>query len=127
MIIAVNTRLLLKDGLEGCGYFIREVFRIMADKYPQHHFYFLFDRPYDPSFVFGKNITPIVITPPARHPILWKYWFDVKVPAVLKKIKADVFVSADGFCSLATRVPQCLVVHDLGFLHFPDGYKRSHR
>jgi glycosyltransferase involved in cell wall biosynthesis len=127
MIIAVNTRLLLKDSLEGCGYFVHEVFRIMADRYPQHQFYFLFDRPYDPSFVFGKNITPIVISPPARHPILWKYWFDIKVPAVLKRIKADVFVSADGFCSLATRVPQCLVVHDLGFLHFPDGYKRSHR
>lgn len=127
MNIAVNTRLLLKDNLEGCGYFVREVFRIMAEKYSQHHFYFLFDRPYDPSFVFGKNITPIVLSPPARHPVLWKYWFDIKVPAVLKKVKADVFVSPDGFCSLATRVPQCLVVHDLGFLHFPDAYKRSHR
>lgn len=99
----------------------------MAAKYPQHHFYFLFDRPFDPSFVFGKNITPVVIGPPARHPFLWKYWFDIKVPAVLKKIKADVFVSADGFCSLATRVPQCVVVHDLGFLHFPGAYKLSHR
>ncbi len=28
--------------------------------------------------------------------------------------------------SLATRIPQCVVVHDLGFLHQPDAYKRSH-
>jgi glycosyltransferase involved in cell wall biosynthesis len=49
------------------------------------------------------------------------------VPLVLKKIRADVFLSPDGFCSLTTRVPQCLVVHDLGFLHHPEGYKKSHR
>jgi glycosyltransferase involved in cell wall biosynthesis len=127
MIIAVNTRLLIPGQLEGCGYFIHEVSRIMAEKHPEHQFYFLFDRPYDPVFVFGENITPIVLTPPARHPILWKYWFDLKVPAVLRKIKADVFLSADGFCSLATRIPQCLVVHDLGFLRFPSAYKKSHR
>jgi len=126
MVIAVNTRFLLKDGLEGYGYFTQEIFRILTRRYPQHQFYLLFDRPFDSGFVFYNNIYPIVIGPPARHPLLWKYWFDVKVPQVLKKIKADVFVSPDGFCSLRTKIPQCLVVHDLGFLHFPKGYKKSH-
>src|SRR5207302_6042510 len=68
----------------------------------------------------------VIIGPPARHPLLWKWWYDVKVPMALRKIEADVFLSPDGFCSLTTRVPQCLVVHDLGFLHYPQGYKRSH-
>ncbi|HEY1023201.1 MAG TPA: glycosyltransferase family 1 protein, partial [Flavisolibacter sp.] len=63
---------------------------------------------------------------PARHPLLWKYWFDFKVTRRLQKIKADVFFSPDGQCSLTTRVPQCLVVHDLGFLHFPEGYRKTH-
>jgi glycosyltransferase involved in cell wall biosynthesis len=126
MVVAVNTRILIKGGLEGLGYFIREVFQILVKKYPEHQFYFLFDRPFAPEYIFGENVHGIVINPPARHPILWKYWFDLRVPAVLKKIKADVFVSPDGFCSLSTRVPQCLVVHDLGFLHFPDVYKKSH-
>jgi len=67
-----------------------------------------------------------VAGPPARHPLLWKYWYDVKIPAVLKKYAADVFVSADGFCSLITKVPQCIVVHDLAFLHYPSHMKRSH-
>lgn len=126
MVIAVNTRFLLADHLEGCGYFVQEVFRRLVLKYPQHQFYFLFDRPFDPSFIFAPNAQGIVIGPPARHPLLWKYWYDVRVPAVLRRIRADVFVSPDGYCSLTTSVPQCLVVHDLGFLHHPEAYKRSH-
>ncbi|RYD87391.1 MAG: glycosyltransferase family 1 protein, partial [Sphingobacteriales bacterium] len=57
MIIAVNTRTLLADHLEGVGYFVQEVFRRIAAAHPEHQFYFLFDRPYDPRFVFGPNIT----------------------------------------------------------------------
>jgi glycosyltransferase involved in cell wall biosynthesis len=127
MNIAVNTRLLLRDQLEGFGYFMHEVLRIMAAKHPEHHFFFLFDRPYDPAFIFGNNITPIVAGPPTRHPVLWKYWFDARLPFILKKIKADVFLSPDGFCSLTTSVPQCVVVHDLGFLHHPKAYQKSHQ
>lgn len=126
MVIAVNTRLLLKGKLEGVGYFIKETLSILAKSYPQHQFYFLFDQPYSQEFVFSDNVHPLVVPLPTRHPVLWKYWYDIKIPLVLKKIKADVFVSTDGFCSLSTSVPQCLVVHDLGFLHQPQAYKKSH-
>jgi glycosyltransferase involved in cell wall biosynthesis len=67
-----------------------------------------------------------VLGPQARHPLLWKWWYDVKIPSTLKKIKADVFVSADSFCSLHTKVPQLLVIHDLAFLHHPSFIKKSH-
>src|SRR5690606_21699147 len=40
--------------------------------------------------------------------------------------KADIFVSPDGHCSLHTSVPQCLVIHDLAFLHHPSHIKKSH-
>ena len=125
-MIAVNTRFLLKDKLEGYGYFVKEVFRLMAAAHPEHRFYFLFDRPFDQKYIFSSNVHPIVVSPPARHPVLWKYWYDVKIPLALKKIKADVFVSPDGYCSLTTKLPQCLVVHDLGFLHHPEAYKKTH-
>lgn len=126
MDIAVNTRFLIKEQMEGYGYFIHEVLRMLVGKYPQHRFHFLFDRPYHPDFIFGPNVTATVISPPARHPLLWKIWYDLKLPLALRKIKADVFVSPDGFCSLATKVPQCLVVHDLAFLHQPAAIKKSH-
>lgn len=125
MIIAVNTRVLLEE-LEGYGYFIREIFEILVRKYPEHQFYFLFDRPYNDQYIFASNVHGLVVPPPARLPLLWKYWFDFKIPFILKKIKADVFVSPDGYASLTTKVPQCMVIHDLGFLHYPEAYKKSH-
>lgn len=126
MIIAVNTRFLLADYLEGYGYFIFENLKRITANHPEHEFIFIFDRTYEQQFVFGKNVKPVVTGPPARHPLLWKFWYDVKIPALLKKHRADVFVSPDGFCSLATKVPQCLVVHDLAFLHYPSFNQRAH-
>ena len=126
MVIAVNTRFLLKNKLEGYGYFIKEIFSILTENYPQHEFYFLFDRPFNSDFIFSKNVHPVIISPPARIPVLWRYWYDIKIPVTLRKIKADIFVSPDGYCSLTTKLPQCMVVHDLGFLHHPETYKKNH-
>ena len=125
MIIAVNTRFLLNE-LEGYGYFIHELFKILVQKHPEHQFYFLFDRAYNESFVYSPEVYPIVVSPRARHPLLWKYWYNIKIPVTLRKIKADVFVSPDGFCSLTTNISQCLIIHDLGFLHHPKTYKSEH-
>ena len=126
MRIAVNTRFLLSDYLEGYGYFIYETFRRITANHPEHEFIFIFDRPFDERLVFGKNVKAVVTGPPARHPLLWKLWYDFRVPSILRKYKADVFVSCDGFCSLTTKVPQCLVLHDLAFLHHPSFIKKSH-
>ncbi len=125
--IAVNARLLLPDHLEGVGNFIDETLKRMVRDHPEHEFLFIFDRPFDPRFIYGPNVKGIVCGPPARHPLLWKLWYDLRVPALIKKWKADIFLSPDGFCSLTTSIPQCLVLHDLAYLHFPGFNKRSHR
>ena len=44
-----------------------------------------------------------------------------------RKAKADVLFSPDGFCSLTTRIPQVLAIHDLAFLHFPQGISRLYQ
>ena len=126
MKVAVNARFLLTDYLEGYGYFIYETFKHIIKNHPEHEFIFIFDRPFDKRFLLSSNVKAIIAGPPARHPLLWKLWYDIKVPAVLRKFKADVFISCDGFCSLTTKVPQCLVVHDLAFLHYPSFTKKSH-
>jgi len=126
MVIAVNTRFLINDYLEGYGYFISETFKRIVINQPHHEFIFIFDRPFDKRFLFAPNVKAVVARPAARHPLLWKYWYDFKIPAILKKYKADVFVSCDGFCSLNTKVPQCLVIHDLAFLHYPSFINKSH-
>lgn len=119
MRIAVNAIFLQTDYLEGYGRFVKEIFSRLVKRYPGHEFIFLFDRPYDQSFVFGPNVTPLVVSPAARHPLLFKYWYDIKAPLALKRYKPDVWVQPYGFCSLSTTIPQLLVVHDLSFLHHP--------
>lgn len=120
MKIAVNTRLLLPDRLEGIGWFAHETLQRITRDHPEHEFLFLFDRPYDDRFVYGENVTPLVIGPMARHPILFYIWFELRIPAVLRKHKIDLFLSPDGYLSLNTNVPQLAVMHDINFEYFPE-------
>jgi glycosyltransferase involved in cell wall biosynthesis len=119
MKIVVNTRLLLKNKLEGIGWFSYETLQRMVNDHPEHQFVFLFDRPYSDKFVFATNVTPVVIGPPTRHPILWYIWFEWQLPKLLKRLKADLFVSPDGYLSLSSKVPQIPVIHDINFVHRP--------
>jgi len=118
--IAVNTRLLLKNKLEGIGWFTFETLKRIVHQHPEVEFYFLFDRTPDPSFLFGKNVAPVVIGPPARHPFLFVLWFEWSVPRALKRIRPDLFLSPDGYLSLSAKVPSLAVIHDLNFEHFPE-------
>lgn len=120
MKIAINTRLLLKNKLEGIGWFTYETLIRIVNQHPEHEFYFIFDRKYDESFVFASNVTPIVIGPQARHPLLFYIWYEYSIPRVLKKIKADLFISPDAFGSLRAKTKTLTVLHDLNFEHFPN-------
>jgi glycosyltransferase involved in cell wall biosynthesis len=120
MNIAVNTRLLIKDKLEGIGWFTYESLKLITKQHPEHHFYFIFDRPFDPEFIFSSNITPIVLGPQARHPLLFWLWFEYRLPRLLKKLKPDLFLSPDGYLSLKTGTRSLAVFHDLNFEHYPE-------
>jgi len=119
MKIAVNTRLLLRGKLDGIGWFTHEIMKRLVLAHPEHEFHFFFDRPYYPSFVFAPNVHAHVIRPQARHPLLFRIWYNWMVPRKLKQIGADVFVSPDMMLSLRTACKQIVVLHDLNFEHFP--------
>jgi glycosyltransferase involved in cell wall biosynthesis len=120
MNIAVNTRLLIKDKLEGIGWFTYESLKRITRQHPEHRFFFLFDRPYDEEFIFSDNITPVIAGPQARHPVLFYLWFEHTLPPLLKRIGADLFLSPDGYLSLRTDIPSLAVIHDLNFEHYPE-------
>ena len=126
MKIAVNTIFLQKNNLEGYGYFVQEIFKRLTEQYPEHEFIFLFDRPYSEQFIFSSNIIPLVIGPKARHALSFKFWYDVKLPLALRSIKPDIIIQPYGFCSLSTKIPQLLVVHDLAFTHYPQFISQLH-
>jgi glycosyltransferase involved in cell wall biosynthesis len=120
MIIAVNTRLLLKDRMEGIGRFTFEILKRITNAHKEHTFIFFFDRKFDKSFLFSDNIIPVLLFPPARHPFLWYWYFEYSVAKSLKKYKADVFVTTDGWLSTKTNVKTLQVLHDLHYEDHPE-------
>lgn len=119
MRIAINTRFLLPSKMEGFGWYTYEITKRIVENHPEHEFYFFFDRPFDKNFIFTKNVTPIVLFPPARHPFLYFWWFNYSVKKALCKYKIDVFFSPDGYLSLNTKIPQIITIHDINFEHHP--------
>ena len=124
MKIAVNTRLLLKDKLEGIGWVACECLSRIVKAHPDDEFYFLFDRKPDPKFIFADNVHPVVLFPQARHPFLYIIYFEISVRRALRKIKPDVFVSTDAYLSLGSKTPQIAVFHDINFEHFPQDFPK---
>jgi glycosyltransferase involved in cell wall biosynthesis len=125
--IAVNTRLLIRDKLEGIGWFTYENLRRITRQHKEHQFYFIFDRPFDDSFIFSDNIEPVVAGPQARHPLLYYIWFEHSIPGVLNKIQPDLFFSPDGYLSLSTPFKSMNVFHDLNFEHYPEDLPLAER
>ena len=126
MKVAINTRFLIINKLEGIGRFTHEICKRLVNQHPEIEFHFLFDRPYNKKFIYGPNVIPHVLYPPARHPILWNLWFEHTVPWVLKKYKIDVFFSPDSYMSISTNVPTIIISHDISYVHFPNYIRTSH-
>ncbi|HMU76362.1 MAG TPA: glycosyltransferase family 1 protein [Bacteroidia bacterium] len=118
-LIAVNTRMLIKDKLDGTGWFAFETLKRIVTQHPEHRFIFFFDRKFNAEFIFSSNILPVVIYPQARHPWLWYTWFEISIHRALKKYRPDLFFSPESFICSKAAVPQVAVIHDLNFEHFP--------
>lgn len=125
MIIAFNTRLRKEGQPAGYENFMFELLDQVTKKYPQHQFLYIFDKAFDEDRCFAKNVLPIVAGPETKTNLRLQYWFNYKIPAILRKHKADVFISMDGICSMRTKKPQCLLISDLGFLHHLQSNKKS--
>lgn len=125
MIIAVNTRLKKDEQPEGYENFMFEMLSRLVKKFPQHQYLYIFDSPYDVTLSFAENVIPIIAGPKTGSILRLQYWFNYKIPAVLRKYKADVFVSMEDICSLRTKIPQCLLITDLCFLQSPQLLKNS--
>jgi glycosyltransferase involved in cell wall biosynthesis len=119
MNIVVNTQLLLYGKLDGIGWFTYEILRRITVSHPEHNFFLVFDRKPSNALQFPENTKYVILHPQSRHPWLWFLRFEVFMPFLLKKLKADLFLSPDGWMSNITSVPGVQVLHDLNFAHNP--------
>lgn len=120
MRIAVNTRFSGLAESEGYANFTKGLILSMHALNEDDEYVLMYDKP-PFSSMRGRNISEVVSGPAARHPLLWKWWYDVSMTRMASRAKADVIFSPDGFCSLTTSIPQVLAIHDLAFLHYPEG------
>lgn len=126
MHIAVNTRMLQKGKLDGIGWFSHEVLSRITRQNPEVKFTFLFDRKFSEEFIYADNVEPRVLIPPARHPLLYRWYFGVSIPRVLAELKPDLFFSPDGFLTLNTNTDQIPVIHDINFEHRPQDLPKAY-
>ncbi len=119
MILGVSARVLLDGKLEGIGWFTHEILRRLVAAHPEHEFVFFFDRPFHQQFVYGPNVRPVVVSPPARHPFLWYIWAELTLPRALRKYRCDAFLALDTYIPTKSPIPTISVIHDLGFIHVP--------
>lgn len=120
MRIAVNTRLLLHNKLEGIGYFTLKTMERVVKNNPEHEFIFFYDKKPYHEFLFAENVQAVTIPLPTRHPVLWYVYFNLILPLYLKKYKVDVFFSPDGYIPLNSPVPTLNTFHDINYEHNPD-------
>ena len=93
--------------------FIVETFFLLAKKHPEHRFIIITDQKPAEQFSFYLNIEAIWIKPLSKNAILRKIWWDIKLPTILKKVKADLFLSFHNACSLTAVIPQLMIIQDL--------------
>ena len=86
MNIGINARHLIEHKLEGIGWYSFEILNRIVQLRPDDHFYFYYDRKTKP-LVVGRNITNVIVYPSARSPHLFRFWFNVRLPRLFKKIK----------------------------------------
>jgi hypothetical protein len=84
MNIAVNTRLLIKNKLEGIGWFTYESLKRITTQHPEHHFYFIFDRPTTLILSFLPTSLPFVLHPSGQAS-----------PALLVLVRMEVAATAE--------------------------------
>jgi glycosyltransferase involved in cell wall biosynthesis len=127
MQVVINTRLLLKGKLEGIGRFTHETLSRLVKMHPDWHFIFLFDRPFDTQFIYGENVTPIELFPPARHTVLIHWYYQWSVKRLLKQLKPDLFYTPDAHAVINPPCKQLITIHDVNFEHFPEDLPLKYR
>jgi glycosyltransferase involved in cell wall biosynthesis len=120
MRIALNARHMMQDRLEGIGTVTHEIMSRIVTSHPEDRFDYYFDRPFQSQFIHGPNVMPHVFGPPARLPVLIRYWNKYPIKTDVVRQKSDIYFSPDGFVPLKLKVPKVSIIHDVAFHRYPE-------
>ena len=85
----------------------------LAVIHPNHHFVIFSSKQTSHGFKFSSNCKLLLIKPVIRNSLLVHYWYNYKLPKLLEKCNASVFISENNTCSLRTTVAQVMLIKDI--------------
>ncbi len=116
----------MPDRLEGFGVYTDEILKRMTRGYSKDTFAFYFDRKFDSCYKYSDNVILRSVFPPARHPILFYIWFQMRLKRKLIAARPDVFFSPDSFMPIGMKIPSVITIHDTAYMRFPEYIGKSH-
>ncbi|HEX3165993.1 MAG TPA: glycosyltransferase [Chitinophagaceae bacterium] len=112
MNIAVSLPLYSETGSNPVGRFIVETSFFLIREHSDHKFIIIIDKTSPLPPLLYSNTETILVKPLSKNALLKKIWWAIKLPAILKKAKADLFISFQDACSPGLSIPQCLFIQD---------------
>jgi hypothetical protein len=116
MIIVVNT----STQNTQANSFIVDCFIKLALEQKIHQFIFLVQDEYSIATILPNNCSTFIIGKKPKAVIFWKYWYNYKIPSILKKLNAAIYINTNAIVSLRTKVSQFLFLDNLDLNNFPN-------
>jgi hypothetical protein len=109
MIIVVNT----STQNSHTNSFVVDCFIQLALQQPTNQFIFLVQNEHSITQLLPNNCSTFIIGRKPKAVLLRKYWYNYKIPSILKKLNATICVNTNAIISLRTNVPQFLFLENL--------------
>lgn len=124
MIIAINTRVISGETI--ISKILVDYFLKLALIHPQHQFILIAEQDIRLLKSLPHNLEQHVLPQQSDNSLFWKLWYHYKLPAAVRKLKVDKLISTDGISSKRIKIPQYLVVNELGFINAPQNFPANY-
>ncbi len=114
MNIVINNRALPGHNSYEKVFFSDYIFKIIESH--REHSYFLITHNISAINNHVSGITNIAVAPVSKNILAQKFWYRFKLPSLLKKYTASIFININGIASLNIDTPQYLLVADIAML-----------
>lgn len=121
-VLAINAAFLNKKEQNDTDRFLYAIWQDIFAANTQDRFLLISDKPLMDGLTFPQNVTVIIAGPENKNKLLTYFWYRYTLPRILKKHNADVYFAANGIASMYTKIPQHLLITDIGFLQHPELY-----
>jgi glycosyltransferase involved in cell wall biosynthesis len=96
--------------------YLYPIFLVIAKENPDEEFIFLTDKNVGQLSGLPGNCKVIPVNPALKNGLLMHYWYNFKLPSILKKHSVSALITETSVCCLRTNIPQCLLLKDITFL-----------